>query len=477
MNQVITANQQSKQEMNAMYLKQSGATAQKSVIDWFIKGTLPFQILSAIFSAFGFYYDFVLGLGVITAVVLGVLLGGFIEVSKHYSVKGAFSDMEWISRVIMGGVTVVLMVIALTYHYKSLKNYRNVSVKQDLQEQVDFEREQLLTSNKNISSLLENNKELAKVLNNGKGGDDYLATKTMLSNNELVSQLTALNGSSSASNELLKQSERTAKTTSNTLLLLFVTMEFFALFGVIGKFMLNRNTSGNVKSMVTTMDRLNSLESNVIMATETALIDRTMERVNNHINHSPTLPTTGQEKEQKQPQNPQIPLNGMNNYKMPTNAYLMGVANRLDAEDKKTDFIPIINKRNPTVSGTRTVSGNHLKENLSEEKEEYVECEENQEIEEKKEPKEEPKKVLDLMKFSHKEGEFIKLLWDNGEVREGDKLIPKRFVLKQSVKGRETERELVNLYAKLEDMNLVQFKNGYRALADIENIVTTKKGE
>ena len=466
MNQVMTANQRAKQELNAMYLNQSGATAQKSVIDWFIKGTLPFQILSAIFSAFGFYFDFVLGLGAVTAIILGVLLGGFIEVSKHYSVRGAFSDMDWISRVIMGGVTVVLMVIALNYHYKSLKNYRNVSVKQDLQGQVNFEREQLLASNKNISSLLENNKELAKVLNNGKSGDDYLATKGMLSNNELMSQLTALKGSSYASNELLKQSKKTAKTTSNTLLLLFITMEFFALFGVIGKFMLNRNTSKDVKSIVSTMDKLNSLESNVILATETALINQTMERVEEHLKPY----STSTNKEQKQPQNPQISLNGMNSFKMPTNAYLMGVTNRLEAETNKSDFLPIINKRKPTNSGTRTVSDDYLKENLNKCKNEELKDEENQEIEEEKEPK----KVVDLMKFSHKESEFIKLLWDNEEIKNGDKLIPKRFVLEQSVKGRETERELVNLYAKLEDMNLIMFKNGYRALADMENIVTTK---
>ena len=79
--------------------------------------------------------------------------------------------------------------------------------------------------------------------------------------------------------------------------------------------------------------------------------------------------------------------------------------------------------------------------------------------------------MVDLLKFSHVEGEFIKLLWDNGEIKEGDKLIPKRFILEQSTKGRETERALVNLYAKLEDMNLILFKNGYRALADIENKV------
>ena len=456
MNDVITQNQRAKQEMNSMYLKQTGAKAQKSVIDWFISGTLPFQILSAIFSAFGFYYDFVLGLGVVVAIVLGVVLGAFIEVSKHFAVKGAFSDMDFLSRSIMAGVATILMVIAITYHYKSLTNYRNISIKQDLQTQVNFEREQLLASNKNISELISNNNELAKVLSNGKKSDDYLATRSIISNNELMKQLTALKGSSYASEQLLKQSQETANTTSTTLLLLFITMEFFALFGVIGKFMLNRNTSKNVKEITTTMDKLNTLESNVILATETAMIDSTMERINRHLNNPPTLPRSTQNS-QNQANDKKYSINK----ESASNPYFMGTLwqngqNLTDLPKNTYSFFS-----NPYFSGALHRNDNTKKEEKEQNKTELNNDKNN---------------VVDLLKFSHRENEIIKEMWENGRVKKGDKLVPKRLV-KLALKDERliTHSEIDKLYAKLEEQGHIVFKNGYRALSEIENI--TKKSE
>ena len=408
MNDVITQNQAAKQQMNSMYLNQTGAKAQKSVIDWFISGTLPFQILSALFSAFGFYYDFVLGLGVVVAIALGVLLGAFIEISKHFAVKGAFSDMDFLSRAIMGSIAIILMVIALTYHYKSLTNYRNVSIKQDLQTQVNFEREQLLASNKNISDLIANNNELAKVLSNGKKSDDYLATEGIISNNELMSQLTTLNGSSYASKQLLKQSQETANTTSTTLLLLFMTMEFFALFGVIGKFMLNRNTSKNVKEVVSTMDKLNTMESNVMLATETALIDSTMKRINTHLQNSPTPPKTVQNY-QNQANYPKIGVNGESASK----PYFMGALGQNGQNlinQTKTAFLPSSN----------AYSMGALHRNNDTKKEEEQKTTELKNDDENN--------VADLLKFNNKENEIMKEMWENGMVKKGDKLVPKRLV-------------------------------------------------
>jgi len=455
----MTENQQAKQAMNQMYLNQTGAKVQKGVIEWFLSGTLFFQISSTIFSAFGFYYDFKSALGVIGAIVLGVGIGTFIEVSRHKSILGAFASFKSTNKALLGGIAFILMVIAISYHFKSLKNYENISVKADLTKQVLFERDTLLRNSKSIDGLIENNKELSKVLNNGKGGDDAIATNAMINNTDLMKALTALNGSTRATDLLMEQSTKTAKQTSNTLLLLFITMEFFAVFGIVGKVLLNSETDKNVKSIVTTADRINALESNVYTTVETAMINNALKRVNNYMQQQeqetfnpPTPAYAMTQNYQNQPNKAQIAFDANSG----SNSYFTGIVSRFDDNREKPSFMPIINKRKPQTSGMRTETntnqGENLKENLNNEE----------------------KEVLDLMKFDHKENELVKILWENGTVKKGDRLLAKRFVIPQLPRNI-TDRDLVNLYEKLIDYGMVEFKNGYRALVDIENVVTNKR--
>jgi hypothetical protein len=452
---IVTDNQRAKQTMNAMYLDQTGAKSKVSVINFFSKGVIPFQVFSIIFSAFGFYFDLLDAFGIIGSIVVGVFLGLFIEASKHHFVKGAFTSFSPAWKVSMSGGAFIFLVIALSYHYKSLQTFQNISVRADLQTQVNKETETLNKKLDAISATQANNKALTFVFGNGTSRDDKEATESILSNNQLAIQLAKMGNETSSAAALLKQSEKTAKQNTNTLLFLFITVEIFSLFGLIAKGLINSETSDAVKSVVTTSEKLTTLEENVVQVVETKLIDTTMKRIEEAVN---TKHPTPPQNSYNQLNNPQIGFTPIGAYKMPINPYLMATYDRLNENPSEPKFLPIINKRNPISKGTRTISDDHLKQNFNE-------C-----------SKEAEEKVVDLLKFSPKEGEFIKLLWDNGEVKKDDKLIPKRFILEQSFKGRGTERELVNLYAKLEDMNLILFKNGYRALANMENIVTQKVG-
>ena len=443
-------NSEAKQRLNNEYLKLNGSKNTEETVGFFTKHNKVFQVLSVIFSAIGIYFDLFNLMGV-SAVIIGIAVGLFIEFGKHRLSKGLFnSSLDDVSRWgLVGGTLFIVMLIALLLHIRSINNF----VGMNFQKQTNVIYQDELSLSKANTAI---NLELAKALNNGTSHDDIISAKAINSNNKSLE----IAKDSKAKNALLNSYESNKNTLKGILYLLFMSVEFFSLFGIFGMLIIQRNTDKNVKSVVTTADKLANLEANVYQAVETKMINDTLanvQQVVGSVNYSPT-PSNEEQNEQNQPNKAQIAFNANSG----SNAYLTGVTNRLGLNEEKPQFLPVINKRKPNISGTRTETPNHLKENLNK----------HEEIQQETTEKED-KKIVDLLKFSHKEGEFLKLLWDNGEVKEGDKLIPKRFILEQSVKGRETERDLINLYAKLEDMNLIVFKNGYRALADIENKVKT----
>ena len=429
-------NSKAKQRLNNEYLKLNGSANTEDTVGFFTKHNKIFQVLAVLFSAVGVYFDLLTLVGAIGSLAIGLAVGVFLEFGKHRLSRGLFNgSLDDLSRYgLVGGTLFIIMLVALLLHIRSINNF--VGKNYEKQTNVIYQDELRITDD-----TLKVNLELAKALNNKDKDDDVLSASGIMSSNKTLLNLRT----SEAKNALLSSYAQSKNTIKGILYLLFLSVEFFSLFGIFGMLIIQRNTDKNVKSVVTTSDRLSSLESNVMLAAETAMINTAMERVSN----PPTLPTT---QHQKQPNKAQIAFDANNGYSMGENAYCMGTLNQ---NTIKGLDLPIINKRKPITSCTRTEK-DHLKERLNGQNESDLEIGED-------------KRVLDLMLFSHKEVEFIKLLWDNGEVKEGDKLIPKRFILQQSIKGRETERELVNLYKKLEDMDLIQFKNGYRALVDIQN--------
>ncbi len=455
MNSIITDNQRAKQKMNSMYLDQTGAKSKVSVISFFSKGVIPFQIFSIIFSAFGFYFDLLDGFGAFGAVAVGVFLGLFIEGSKHYFVKGAFTSFNPIWKLIMAGGAFLFLVIALTYHYKSLTTFQNISVRVDLKEQVQNETQTINKTLDAINATQANNKALTSVFGNGTSRDDKEATSSIKSNNELAIVLAKMSNRPNSANALLKQSEKTASQNKNTLLFLFITVEIFSLFGLIAKGLINSETSEAVKSVTTTSEKLATLEENVVKIVETKMISDTMERIENAVHdNSPTLPTTGQQKGYNQPNKAQIAFN----VNSASNGYSMGTLPSL-VQNRENEQ----NNNVPTSSNAYSLGALHRKEESKKEEKEQKTTEE--EIE--------GNKIADLLKFTHKENEIMKVMWENGEVKINDKLIPKRLV-KLELKNERliTHSEIDKLYEKLEEQGHIVFKNGYRALSEIQNITS-----
>ena len=457
MDNITTDNQRAKQKLNTMYLDQTGANAKISVINFFSRASIPFSIASIIFSAFGFYFDLFDGLGALGAGILGIFLGFFIEGAKHYFSKGAFASFSPTWRISLAGGAFIFTVIAMAYHYKSMQTFENMSVRTTLTEQV--ERETTL-KNKQLDAITatqKNNDKLTSVYLNGTSHDDKEATISIKSNNELAITLARMGAGTNSSNALLKQAEKTAHQNKSTLLFLFITVELFSLFGNLAKALVNSETSETVKSIVTTSEKLATLEENVLQVVETAMINNTMQRIEQTVNHSPTPTYAMANNSQNQEEKAQIAFNANSG----SNSYFTGTRGIYAKTEEKPVFLPIINKRKPKNSGTRTetevVQDDNLKGNLNSDEKEVNNEDEN--------------RVLDLMKFEHKENELIKILWENGEVKAGDKLLGKRFVLQQLPRTI-TERDLTNLYEKLTDYNMIEFKNGYRALVNIENVVS-----
>jgi len=441
-------NFQAKQRLNNEYQKLNGAENTEQTVGFFTKHNKVFQFLAVLFSAIGIYFDLLSLVGVIGSILIGLAVGVFIEFGKDRLSKGLFNtSIENVSRFgLVGGTLFIIMLIALLLHIRSINNF--VGTKAQTKTARIYQDE--IQLQKDTSKI---NLELAKALNNGSAEDDIISAHAITSNNNRLE----LAKNSEAKTALLNLISQNKNTLSGILYLLFMSVEFFSLFGIFGMLIIQRNTDGNVKSLVTTSDKLNNIQANVYQATETMLINNTLNniaKIQEGVNHptptysQPTNPTLPPQNSVKQEQKAQIAFNANSAYKMPTNSYFMGIQSN---NGQETNFLPKINKRKPTSSGTRTETNQTETEETTEKNSE----------------------VLDLLKFSHIDTELIKILWENGTVKEGDKLLSKRFVLKELPRTI-TERDLINLYEKLVDYNYIEFKNGYRALVDMENVTAQK---
>lgn len=452
-----------KQSLNAMYKDSVGASKQERIIKVFGSLWLPLAVISVAISTFSIYMDLSMPLGFALSLVIGLFFATVLVVFTHYALDSLFTTFSGLSKAMMGVIFIGLATISILTHFKSLNNFEKIMVQEKRVNILKMNMASSATANEQIKKVLSTNQALTNVFNNGTIHDDKTAMNSMVSNNQLISLLKTTSQNQTLQNEIIQSEKILAHTLKDTLLLLFIVLEVLSYFSLVSKILLALNTSEEVKNLTTQMNKLEEMEANVydaVIEKKTELVKSKISQVFETVTNHPTLAYATAQNHQNEPTKAQIGFNA----NMASNPYLTGVTNRLQQEEQNSHFLPIINKRKPKIVGTRTETKDYLKENLN--KDMGIEQETT---------KKEEKKVVDLLKFSHKEGEFIKLLWDNGEVKEGDKLIPKRFVLEQSLKGRETERELVNLYAKLEDMNLILFKNGYRALADMENIVTNKE--
>lgn len=454
--QVVTDNQRAKQELNELYLNQTGSKAKVSVIKFFQRSALPFGFFSMAFSAFGFYFDLIDGFGVIGAVILGVFLGAVLELSKHFFTKGAFANFGFIARVLLGGGAFIFTSVAMAYHYKSLITFENISVRDSLKTQVakeyDFKNRQLSA----IESTQLNNKELTTVFGNGTRHDDKSATKSIESNNELAIQLAKMKANTTTADALLKQEEKTASQNKNTLLLLFMTMELFSLFGWISKGLVNGETSEPVKNIIKTSERLATLEENVLKVVETGMINNTMAKIEQSVNNSPTPPPPATQNNYNQAQNSQIGHKFNNDYKMPANPYISHTGgNYLPSAYNANNSVPKIEAKpeiDSDASSPCTSENDNLKENLNETK----------------------KKVLDLMKYNYQDSQIILASWDNGAIEEGGKLVKKSLVLAELEDQGIKEDDYVSLFRRLKKQKLVRFDMGYFSLCELHNLTTTK---
>jgi len=450
---VTTDNQRAKQQMNQMYLDQQGAKAKKSVINFFAKSSIPFSIASILFSAFGFYFDLLDGMGALSAIILGLGLGVFIEGSKHFSTKGAFADFKSYWRIGLALLAFSFTFGAMVYHYKSLNTYANIQVRSTIEKQNDREIALKIKALSLIENAQNSNKDLSQVLKNGSALDDSGAVKAISSNNNLANNLLALSSKSDTSTSLLYQANKTAKQNKNTLLVIFISVELFSLFGVIAKGLLASETSDPVKSVISTQNKLDTLEENVIKMVETALIKQTMNRVKKSLKEfegdpSPT-PTYSQENfYQNQP-----------NYNFLTNAYKY-------APNPENTNNPLGLEHRPKTKQKEEIKTKAKPENTNDACDPCLD-----EKPKLKENLNNGEKVLDLMMYNYQDSQIILALFDNGSIGKGERLVKKSLVLAELEDQGVKEDDYVTLLRRLKKQKLVRFDVGYFSNCDLKNIV------
>jgi hypothetical protein len=297
-------NRNAKQEMNNMYLKMIGDAERLKVLKFLYNHVWLFRIGSVLASMFGFYYDLVLGLGVLGAIATSMLIAYIIEAIKIYGTKASFSYEGWIR---YGAIIVTLSVMysAYLFHYKSLTNYKNMMDKAD--------SSTVYTHKVNQDNAFNQiNLELVGVLKNGTNTDDALASSSIQSTNNLL----ANNGNDYATKAFLDASTITNTGLATTLFLIFIFLETCSLFGVIAGMMLMGSTDKNVKSIVKTQDKLNAMETNIYQAVETQMISNSMVRIEENMKQVSNHPTPTST-ENTQQYLPKLPFNLTYSYGLP----------------------------------------------------------------------------------------------------------------------------------------------------------------
>jgi len=436
------SNFKARQSLNKQYAQIKGASSINDVAVGFGKGWIIFAILSSMASAFSFYQDFNKSLGIITSIILVIILAVALEGFKHLSIKGMFSDMHILSRSLVSTVAIGLIGVSFYTHYKSIQTFQKNLVNTDLKSEISYQRDLQKIQNGQISSILKSNSELAKALNNGSSHDDQASSASVQSNNQLIATLQRLSAQNNMHNTtlLLEQSRNTAKTTASAILVIFIMIEIMALFSILGKIIVVDNVSSNVKEFFGLIDRLDELETNTYESLGYQKIEQTQAQINAVKEYQEEIHQATLKQIQYNAEKQNFPQATVSN-NMGTMGSLPCTLSRYTqtltpSQEKKEPIIkPLGNQGVETVSKSISMS--------------------------------KKVKALDLKVYDEAEKKLLRILWDNGNIKVGDNLIPRRLVLKEvgTLKGK--SGVLTNLYEKLVENGYAEFNIRYVAKAEL----------
>jgi hypothetical protein len=437
---VGNSNFEARQSLNKQYAQIKGASSINAVAVGFGKGWIIFAILSAMASAFSFYQDFNKSLGIVATIILVIVLATALEAFKHLSIKGMFSDMNLLSRGLVTTVAIGLILVSFYTHYKSIQTFQKNLVADDLKNEISYQRDLQKVQNSQINSIIETNTELAKALNNGTAHDDEASASSVESNNQLISTLQKISAQNNMHNTtlILEQSKNAAKTTASAILVIFIMIEIMALFSILSKIIVVDNVSNNLKEFFGLMDRLDELESNTYESLGYQKMEQTKAKIK---------AVQEYQKEVHQDRLKQIQHNPIGTINSP----------------QTSSSLPY------TLSGYYQVDKLHEPCKKTEETKAVIKPLGNQGVESISAKLKKPKKVkaLDLKLYDEAETKLLKILWDNGNVKYGDNLMPRRLVLKEvgTLKGK--SGVLTNLYEKLVKNGYAEFNIRYIAKAEL----------
>ena len=501
-----------KQKLNNGYRVQKGSKTQFEVIEGLIKYWVIFSILAIIVSALGFYSDLFKIFGFWGAVAGATAAAFALEYFKILAIKGAMSGLEFLSKAILGAFGVILMIVILVFHIKSVNLFGEIQVNQALRAEVNYQRSLDERRAGQIDKLLKSNVEASKALDNGFGGDDKMVSSVTASNNGLIEILSAVESPVDV-NALLSSEKAEAELTKGILLGMVLLIEFLALFSIVGMIIRDRNVSSGTKELVTTMDKLGELEANTLDAIQSAMMQKTKtsieemvgavpKQIGETLTNSPTLPPMATEKKEPvllglretlatspaishtgpkgevwsnaKSDTPALPYNTTQIINLgadsPTPTFFNGsYDNFVDAYEGdgfKVQKFPLVPKQKKKPKKTRIVK------NID-----SFEIVESPALEEQ--TTENASNVgstslgLDLLKFNFVDSQIILAAWDNGTLGVGERLVKKSLVLAELEEQGIKEDNYVTLFRRLKKQNFVVFEMGYIANAKLINGVTS----
>ncbi len=250
------------QTLNRYYRDATGATAQLNTIRIITTIAIIFALVSVIGSAIGFNYDFKLFMPDYSSATAVVLAAGM-EGLRMAGVFGFFSFKDGHLKMIFASIIIVMTIFAIVLHIRGMQSMAVVEVKESISEVLRQNHEIDMMNQNRADSMMKLSADTAKsVLSNGTRYDDTIAVKTMKQNNQLISQMVQSKRITPIQSKYLESQRTQAEVVQKVMSIVLPLIEIFAVLGFLAAYLKTRAVAEPVKDVIDTHQFYQALEAN-----------------------------------------------------------------------------------------------------------------------------------------------------------------------------------------------------------------------
>ena len=393
---------------------------------------------------------------ILTAVTFGLAV--IWEIFKYFSIEWVFADQVLSTNITSKVVAFALVIGSMYFHvYGATLRTSNVAT-QKVTSEVDYQRKLAQQKLDLQNKLLESNKGLEVVLNNGTARDDAGTVGTMNLNLRLIKQLQEEKSEGITTNELLQIYGKDIAVKSDGVMYAQIIAEMFLLFSLLSKFIYKANRDEQLKDFLEAKQALSELLYLAKEETTASFVNAALDELDGYTMNSNKTGLSMIQYKIDRARAAILPDKAIEDKTPPPNTYA------------KQDSEPIMLGEGLTQE--------HRPVTDECEEIEFEECLNDMEIE--SDVTNEKVRALDLSVFEEDDRKMLRILFDNGNIHEGDDLVKRDVAVIEAaeVGVKRASSALTALYGNLLKSGMITRPNlagGYVANVSLKKEIWTDK--